>query len=160
MGIRGDTAERLVKSLAGRTWPRLRACVPRGVSLLGVVAIGLASALAGCTSNDSGELLTDPGRYAVYKCDDFAARWKIVSEREKELRGLMERASQSSGGAVVGSLTYRAEYDAVVSDERMLQRTAAEKNCGLAFQTQNGQSPSGQGGQPQSTQFQSDQSIR
>jgi hypothetical protein len=166
MGICGGTAERRA-TLAGRVRRRWQTCVRRGFALPVVVAIGLASALAGCTSNDSGELLIDPGRYAVYKCDDFAARWKIVSEREKELRGLMERAGQSSGGAVVGSLTYRVEYDAVISDERMLQRTAAEKNCGLPFQAQSGQIQSGQstssppqGGQPQSTQFQSDQSIR
>ena len=128
MGICGDIA-----GPASRRWP---AKVGRD----GARASGAASrcsrcrrrcarigALGGCTSNDSGELLIDPGRYAVYKCDDFAARWKIVSAREKELRGLMERAGQSSGGAVVGSLAYRAEYDAVISDERMLQRTAAGK---------------------------------
>ncbi|HZC57955.1 MAG TPA: hypothetical protein VE396_18205 [Xanthobacteraceae bacterium] len=108
--------------------------------------------LLGCTSNDSGELLIDPGRYSVYKCDELAARWKIVSTREKDLRGLMDRAGQSGGGAVVGSLAYRVDYDAVISDEKLLQRTAAEKNCGLPFQTQ--------GGQPQNTQSQSDQGIR
>jgi hypothetical protein len=168
MTICGDTAGRV-----GRIWPRSSVhgwagngwarCWPRarGFVLLGVVAVGLP-ALAGCTSNDSGELLIDPGRYSIFKCDELAARWKIVSAREKELRGLMDKASQSNGGAIVGSLAYRADYDTVVSDERLLQRTAAEKNCGLPFQTQSGQSTSNpaQGGQPQNTQFQSDQSIR
>jgi uncharacterized membrane protein YebE (DUF533 family) len=116
-------------------------------------ALALAGLLAGCTSNDSGELLIDPGRYAVYKCDDLAARWKVVLAREKELRDLMDKASQTAGGAVIGSLAYRAQYDATVSDQRLLQRTAAEKNCGLPFQTQGAP-------QPQSTQYQSDQSIR
>jgi hypothetical protein len=146
MGLCGDIAERLI----GRA--RSREAIPRGFALAGVAAVALASVLTGCTSNDSGELLIDPGRYAIYKCDDLAARWKIVSAREKELHGLMDRAGQSSGGAVVGSLAYRAEYDAVVSDERQLQRTAAEKNCGFTFQPQSGQL--------QSTQFQSDQTIR
>jgi hypothetical protein len=139
--------------------------MPRGLASLTIVA--LACALSGCTSNDSGELLIDPGRYAVYKCDDLAARWKIVSAREKELRGLMDRASQSSGGAVVASLSYRVDYDAVISDERLLQRTAAEKNCGLPFQTpsiqaQPAQAPSAQPqtAAPPSPQYQSDQSIR
>jgi hypothetical protein len=132
------------------------------------MTLTLAGALFGCTSNDSGELLIDPGRYAVYKCDDLAARWKIVSAREKELRGLMERAAQTSGGAVVGSLTYRVDYDAVISDERLLQRTAAEKNCGLPFQTPSIQAQplQAQGAQPPaaapppSPQYQSDQGIR
>ncbi len=126
--------------------------MPRSLALLGVAAVALAPALAGCTSNDRDEFLIDPGRYAVFKCDDLAARWKLVSTREKELRGLMDRANQSGGGAIVGSLAYRADYNVVIEDEGLLQRTAAEKNCGLSFQTQSGQ--------PQSTQFQSDQSIR
>jgi|GEM_PF-1430978 hypothetical protein len=124
-----------------------------GVSPLSWVALALANLLVGCTSNDSGELLIDPGRYAVYKCDDLAARWKVVLAREKELRDLMDKASQTASGAVIGSLAYRAQYDATVSDQRLLQRTAAEKNCGLSFQAQGAP-------QPQSTQYQSDQSIR
>jgi hypothetical protein len=136
-------------------------------------AIALAGALTGCTSNDSGELLIDPGRYAIYKCDDLATRWKTVSAREKELRGLMDRASQSAGGAVVGSLSYRVDYDAVISDERLLQRTAVEKNCGLPFQTPSiqaqplqAQSLQTQGAPPPAAappsgpEYQSDQGIR
>jgi hypothetical protein len=143
----------------------------RGLASFAV--FGIACALFGCTSNDSGELLIDPGRYAVYKCDDLATRWKIVSAREKELRGLMDRAAQTTGGAVVGSLTYRVDYDAVISDERLLQRTAAEKNCGLPFQTPSIQAQplqaqplQAQGAQPPaaapppSPQYQSDQGIR
>ncbi len=146
MGLCGDIAERLI----GRARARSREAIPRGFALPGVAAVVLASMLTGCTSNDGGELLIDPGRYAIYKCDDLAARWKIVSARERELHGLMDRAGQSNGGAVVGALAYRADYDAVISDERQLQRTAAEKNCGFTFQS----------GQLQSTQFQSDQTIR
>jgi hypothetical protein len=136
--------------MAGRHGLRSREAIPRRFAFFGIAAV--AFALAGCTSKDSGELLIDPGRYAIYKCDDLATRWKVVSAREKELRGLMDRAAQANGGAVVGSLAYRVDYDAVISDERLLQRTAAEKNCGFTFQFQNSQ--------PQSTQFQSDQTIR
>ena len=153
---------------AGRTRARFRAWPDMPRSFAPFMTLTLAGALFGCTSNDSGELLIDPGRYAVYKCDDLAARWKIVSAREKELRGLMERAAQTSGGAVVGSLTYRVDYDAVISDERLLQRTAAEKNCGLPFQTPSIQAQplQAQGAQPPAAappptpQYQSDQGIR
>jgi hypothetical protein len=100
----------------------------------GVIAAALAAALAGCASKDAAELLVDPGRYATYKCDDLAKRWKDMTKRETELRGLMDRAAQSNGGAVVGSLTYRVDYDETLSEERMLQRSAAEKNCNLPFQ--------------------------
>ena len=96
-------------------------------------------ALAGC-ANGAGSFLIDPGRYSVYHCNDLAAHWKVLIAREKELRELMERANQGgAGGAVIGSLAYRTDYDAVLSEERLLQRTAAEKNCNFTPQFQSDQ---------------------
>jgi hypothetical protein len=106
--------------------------------------LGLAVfALAGCgAGNDAGSLLIDPGRYSAYHCNELAAQWKILVAREKELRGLMDKASEGGGGAVIGSLAYRTDYESTLSDERLLKQTAAEKNCGST------------------TEFQSDQGIR
>lgn len=107
-----------------------------------LLAAALA-ALVGCGIGDgAGSLLIDPGHYSAYHCNDLAARWKVLVAREKDLRSLMEKASEGGGGAVIGSLAYRSDYDSVLSEEKLLQRTAAEKNCGLT------------------TQFQSDQTIR
>ncbi len=59
-------------------------------------ALGMA-ALAGCGMSDGpGSLLVDPGRYSAYHCNDLAARWKILVAREKDLRGLMDKANESS----------------------------------------------------------------
>jgi hypothetical protein len=197
MGTFGDTAGPPVDSLmskltgapsmswTGRKLVRAWAAFPRLLALLSVIE--LAGALTGCGSFDGGQLLIDPGRYSIFKCDDLAKRWKTVTAREKDLRELMARASQTGGGAVVGSVAYRADYDAVLSDERLLQHTATEKNCPLPYpagsalqsgplqpgqplagppqaappqaaQPSAGQTPSG--GPPQSTVYQSDQSIR
>jgi hypothetical protein len=98
-------------------------------------------ALAGCgASVDPGSLLIDPGRYSAYRCNDLAARWKVLVAREKELNGLMAKASEGGGGAVIGSLAYRTDYDSVLSDEKLLQRAAAEKDCGFTpeFQSDRG----------------------
>ena len=76
-------------------------------------------------------LLIDPGHYDAYHCNELAARWKVLVAREKELRGLMDKASEGGGGIVIGSLAYRTDYDAALSDEKLLLRTAAEKNCGF-----------------------------
>ena len=111
----------------------------RGCWLLAGV---VAAALAGCT-NGAGSLLVDPGHYSAYHCNDLAAQWKVLVAREKELRDLMDRADQGGGGgAVIGSLAYRSDYESVRSDEQLVQREAAEKNCNST------------------TQFQSDQAIR
>lgn len=105
----------------------------------------VAVVLAGC-SEGAGTLLVDPGRYSAYHCKDMAAQWKVLTKREKELHDLIERADQGGGGAVIGSLAYRTDYETVRSEERLLQREAVEKNCNST-----NQSP---------TQFQSDQAIR
>jgi len=106
----------------------------------GVAAVMLAAALGGCgAGGGAGSLLVDPGRYSAYHCNDLAARWKVLVAREKELRALMERADQGGGGGVIGSLAYRPEYDSVLGEERLLQRTAAAKNCSPAQQFQSDQ---------------------
>jgi hypothetical protein len=97
-------------------------------------------ALTGCGLSDgAGALFVDPGRYTLYHCDELAARRKALVARENELRGLIERAAESSGGAVVGSLAYRSDYDAVLAEEKLLQRNAAEKNCSFAAPLQSDQ---------------------
>jgi hypothetical protein len=100
---------------------------------LGGAFLGFAAlALTGCgASNDAGSLLIDPGRYDAYHCDELAARWKVLVAREKELKGLIDKANEGGGGAVIGSLAYRTDYESVLSEERLLQRTAADKNCGF-----------------------------
>jgi len=119
----------------GSAWLHAR---KSGVLLAGIVAAALAS----CT-NGAGSLLVDPGHYSAYHCNDLAAQWKVLVAREKELRDLMDRADQGGGGgAVIGSLAYRSDYESVRTDEQLVQREAAEKNCNST------------------TQFQSDQAIR
>jgi hypothetical protein len=106
----------------------------------GLIPLSLCTvALAGCgaSGSDPDALLVDPGHYSVYHCDDLAARWKVLVARQKELSGLMDKAGESGGGgAVIGSLAYRADYDAVIGEEKLLQQTAAEKNCGFKAEFQ------------------------
>ena len=95
--------------------------------------------LAGCGSDGAGAVFIDPGRYTLYHCDDLATRRKALIARESELRGLMERASESAAGSVIGSLAYRSEYDSVIAEQKLLQRNAAEKNCSFASPLQSDQ---------------------
>jgi outer membrane murein-binding lipoprotein Lpp len=96
--------------------------------LIGIAAL----ALAGCGSSDGpGAFMVDPGRYTNYHCNDLATRAKELAARQLELQGLIDKASESGGGAVIGSLAYRSDYDAAVADGKLVQRDAAAKNCGF-----------------------------
>jgi hypothetical protein len=100
-------------------------------------------ALAGCgLGNGPGSFFVDPGRYEVYHCNDLVTRWKALATREKELRALIDKASQTGTGAVIGTVAYRSDYESVLTEEKLVQREAAAKKCELT------------------TTFQSDQSIR
>ena len=70
-------------------------------------------------------------------------RLKTIAAREKELRELMDKASDGGGGSVIGTLSYRPDYEKQLGDEKVLRRTAAEKKCAL-----------------EPPAFESDQSIR
>ncbi len=107
-------------------------------------AVGAAAALAvlvvfGCSANqDMSTLFVDPGHYSVYRCKDFAPQLVILTTREQTLRNLMDKANEGGGGAIVGTLSYRVDYEDVLGEERVLRRAAAEKNCDLsapAFQS-------------------------
>ena len=137
----GKSVDFVDKRSASSAQARRRALRAWGGALVG---FGLL-ALAGCGMSDgAGALFVDPGHYSFYRCDDLAARRKALIARENELRGLMEKAAESTGGSVVGSFAYRSDYDTVLAEEKLVQRNATEKNCSFA-------SPS---------QFQSDQTVR
>jgi len=103
----------------------------------------LATALlSGCATNDAvTTFMIDPAHYSVYHCDGLQARLKALQAREQELSNLMLRASEGGGGALIGNLTYRADYENTVGEEKVLRRTAAEKKCDLPPPPQLASSP-------------------
>ena len=109
----------------------------RGGSAPGLIPVGwiLAAAfgaLAGCSFDQGiGPYLADPGRYSAYHCKDLVTGLEALIAREKELRDLMARANDGGGGAVIGQLSYRADYEKTVANENVLRRTAASKKCDL-----------------------------
>jgi hypothetical protein len=111
-----------------------------GRSFLLCAAAGAGVALAGCGGgNGPGSWLVDPGRYEAYHCNDLVTRWKTLTDREKELRALMDKASQSGTGAVIGAVAYRADYESVLTEEKLVQREANEKKCELTTTYQSDQ---------------------
>lgn len=89
-----------------------------------LLGFSIVTPVGGCGSDGAGAIFVDPG------C--LAARKKKLVERENELRGLLEKANESAGGAVIGSLAYRSDYESVLAEEKLLQRNAVEKNRSFA----------------------------
>jgi hypothetical protein len=93
------------------------------------VAVLGAGVLAGCSVE---QVIIDPGHYSVYHCKDFATRLTALQTRQKELSDLMDKAREGgASGAVIANLSYRADYENAIGEERVLRRSAAEKKCDL-----------------------------
>jgi hypothetical protein len=121
MAIRDDISRAFCR-------PKLWGAAPRGALLTFATVM-----LAACSLPEgAGTILVDPGHYNAYHCNDLADQWKLLVAQERELRGLMEKADaggNSNAGALIGSVAYRPEYEAVLSNEKLLQNAAKEKNC-------------------------------
>jgi hypothetical protein len=87
--------------------------------------------LAGCSSTGDNPLtlFADPGKYQYSSCEQLAAERKLWSTREQELRLLMDKAEQGTGGAVVNVLAYKADYVAASEELKVIENAARSKKC-------------------------------
>jgi hypothetical protein len=87
--------------------------------------------LAGCaaTSGNSPTFLADPGKYQFSGCESLAKERNTLAKKEEELRLLMNKAEQGSGGAVVSLLAYKADYVAATEELKIIANAARAKNC-------------------------------
>jgi hypothetical protein len=102
-----------------------RKCV-RAV-LAATIAGGLLQACA--VANNPITVFADPGKYDYNTCEQIAGQKKHWTGRELELRQLMDKAEQSTGGAVVNLFAYKADHVAALEELKVLEATARLKNC-------------------------------
>jgi hypothetical protein len=109
---------------------QIRSTISRVGAISTLFVIALAGAVAGCsTSVDT--YLVDPGHYSAYHCKQLVDRLKELQTRENELRDLIDKASEGGGGTVIGGMSYRADYEKAVGEEKSVRGTAADKKCSL-----------------------------
>jgi hypothetical protein len=101
------------------------------VRVAALIAPLVAGALAGCSGlgDNPFTVFADPGKYEYYSCDQINKQRKEVTTREQELRELMNKAGQETGGAVVNVLAYKADHVAASEELRVLESAARSKNC-------------------------------
>jgi hypothetical protein len=87
--------------------------------------------LAGCSAagDNPFTVFADPGKYEYYSCDQITAQKKHWSTREQELRTLMTKSEQDTGGVIVNVLAYKADHVAASEELKVLEATARSKNC-------------------------------
>jgi hypothetical protein len=98
---------------------------------LGTAAALLVASLGGCTTsfNIIGDPFMSPAKFQFLRCEDIAQRLVAAQARERELRGLMDRADSGAGGSAVNMFVYQPDYRTVQSELRQLHEAAVEKQC-------------------------------
>jgi Spy/CpxP family protein refolding chaperone len=106
------------------------------IGVAGVLALAVGAALAGaslsaCSSMSDNPFtpFADPGTYAYHNCEQIAGLQASFRTKEQELRMLMDKAEQSTGGAIVNVIAYQAEYAKARDELKVLEATARRKNC-------------------------------
>jgi len=95
-----------------------------------LVWLSAGALLAGCSTGDNPlTVFADPGKYQYYSCEQIVGQQKYWSNRQTELKMLMDKADQSVGGAVVNVLAYKADAVAASEELKVLENTARAKNC-------------------------------
>jgi hypothetical protein len=94
-----------------------------------------ALTLAACSSiEETSELFVRPGKYEAYTCQQLAIETKNAAARERELKGLIEKAVREPTGPLISVVAYDTEYLTTFGELRQLRETAERKRCEPAGQ--------------------------
>ena len=74
-------------------------------------------------------LFVDPGKYQYYNCEQLAEPRKRWTEREQELKLLMDKAEHSAGGTFVNVIAYQSDYAVAREELKVIESAARDKNC-------------------------------
>jgi hypothetical protein len=101
---------------------------------IGLLLAVAAPFVAACSSGVD-DIFAQPGKFAYYNCDDLLKRGREAVTRERELKGLMDKASTGAGGELVNALAYSNEYRSVRNDLKQIETVATEKRCEKQFRS-------------------------
>ena len=98
-----------------------------------IVALGSAAMwpLTACAPAAMGPVtyFADPGQYEYFSCGLLTERRKFWVDRELELRLLMDKSEQASGGAFVNIIAYKADHVAAHEELKVIDATRHAKQC-------------------------------
>jgi hypothetical protein len=95
------------------------------------VALILPMLLAACASaiESPFTVFADPGKYEWHSCEQLLPQRKYWETREQELKLLMDRARQATGGAAISVVAYQGDYVMAREELKVIDATARAKKC-------------------------------
>lgn len=102
---------------------------PFAAHVLGVILAGTMLTACSTSSDSNFSFFADPGKYQYHTCAQIAGELKNWSQRQRDLKALIDKADQSAGGAAVGFIAYKADYVTATEELEQLHSTARSKKC-------------------------------
>jgi hypothetical protein len=85
--------------------------------------------ISGCAQSDLFSPYAAPGKYNFLDCPSIANQLRGQTAREQQLRELMSRAQEASGGSIVSAVVYQDDFNTVRANIRELRKAAEAKHC-------------------------------
>lgn len=105
------------------------AACARGAGCLLALAAVLGIAGCGTVSDYGSYALVIQDRYAYSTCEELRNQRGTLTNREKELVELIDKANSGFGGFLVSATTYRSELEHTRAHLKFLLKSEREKRC-------------------------------
>jgi hypothetical protein len=96
-----------------------------------IAVLAVAALTGGCAMSyqQLGTYYVSPGKYEYYRCRDLGPEIATWSDREQELSGVMQKASQEASGTFVNAIVYSPELGIARENLRAAREEAQRKSC-------------------------------
>jgi hypothetical protein len=95
-----------------------------------VAILAVAAALAGCTSQFAGSLVyMEPYKLDQLDCVELKRRASTAATKRHEQEQLMDRASGTAAGNIIGNVVYGPDHGKALWEQRLYDDQAARKGC-------------------------------
>jgi hypothetical protein len=95
-----------------------------------VAILAVAAALAGCTSHFAGSLVyMEPYKLDQLDCAELKKRASAAGAKRNEQEQLMDRASGTAAGSIIGNVVYGPDHSKALWEQRLYADQALRKGC-------------------------------
>ena len=74
-------------------------------------------------------VFADPGKYEWHSCDQLVPQRQLWAKKEKDLKLLIDKAKQSTGGSSISVVAYQGDYVNAREELQVIDATARAKKC-------------------------------
>jgi hypothetical protein len=95
----------------------------------GLLAACSETGMSSFTTGNPFTVFADPGEFEFLDCEQLLPRRNGFVARAQELKLLMDKAEQGTGGAIVNVIAYEADYVTAREQIKVVEETARIKKC-------------------------------